>query len=64
MFRKAVDIDHGMAVARARVAQSLQLEWLMLGGNDPHLLHRAKAEAVWEEFCDNDGELSLEADDL
>ena len=25
---------------------------------------RAKAEAVWEEFCDNDGELSLEADDL
>ncbi|MDH0872097.1 BTAD domain-containing putative transcriptional regulator [Agrobacterium pusense] len=45
MFRKAVDLDHGMAVARARVAQSLQLEWLMLGGNDPHLLHRAKAEA-------------------
>ncbi|MFK0205188.1 BTAD domain-containing putative transcriptional regulator [Agrobacterium sp. NPDC090283] len=45
MFRKAVDLDHSMAVARARVAQSLQLEWLMLGGNDPHLLHRAKAEA-------------------
>lgn len=45
MFRRAVDLDHGMAVARARVAQSLQLEWLMLGGNDPHLLHRAKAEA-------------------
>ncbi|EHH02969.1 MULTISPECIES: BTAD domain-containing putative transcriptional regulator [Agrobacterium] len=45
MFRKAVDLDHSLAVARARVAQSLQLEWLMLGGNDPHLLHRAKAEA-------------------
>jgi len=45
MFRKAVDLDNSMAVARARVAQSLQLEWLMLGGNDPHLLHRAKAEA-------------------
>lgn len=45
MFRKAVDLDHSMAVARARVAQSLQLEWLMLGGSDPHLLHRAKAEA-------------------
>ena len=25
---------------------------------------RAKAEAVWEEFCDNDGELSLDGDDL
>ncbi len=45
LFRRAVDIDSSMAVARARVAQSLQLEWLMLGGNDPHLLHRAKAEA-------------------
>lgn len=45
LFRKAVDLDHSLAVARARVAQSLQLEWLMLGGNDPHLLHRAKAEA-------------------
>jgi DNA-binding SARP family transcriptional activator/Tfp pilus assembly protein PilF len=45
IFRKAVDLDHGMAIARARVAQTLQLEWLMLGGGDPHLLHRAKAEA-------------------
>ncbi|TRL32271.1 BTAD domain-containing putative transcriptional regulator [Rhizobium straminoryzae] len=44
-FRKAVDLDSGMAVARARIAQTLQLEWLMLGGGDPHLLHRAKAEA-------------------
>ncbi|EHS52397.1 transcriptional regulator, SARP family [Rhizobium sp. PDO1-076] len=44
-FRKAADLDPGMSVARARIAQTLQLEWLMLGGNDPHLLHRAKAEA-------------------
>ena len=44
-FRKAVDIDPGMAVARARIGQTLQLEWLMLGGSDPHLLHRANAEA-------------------
>jgi len=44
-FRKAVDLDSGMAAARARIGQSLQLEWLMLGGSDPHLLHRANAEA-------------------
>ncbi|WP_186663401.1 BTAD domain-containing putative transcriptional regulator [Rhizobium daejeonense] len=44
-FRKAIEIDPQMSVARARTAQSLQLEWLMLGGDDPHLLHRAKAEA-------------------
>lgn len=44
-FRKALEIDPYMSVARARTAQSLQLEWLMLGGDDPHLLHRAKAEA-------------------
>lgn len=45
MFRKAIGLDHGLAVARARIAQTLHLEWLMLGGSDPHLLHRAKAEA-------------------
>jgi Tfp pilus assembly protein PilF len=44
-FRKAMELDHGMAVARGRIAQTLQLEWLMLGGTDPHLLYRAKAEA-------------------
>ncbi len=44
-FRKALDLDPSMAVARARIAQTLQLEWLMLGGSDPHLLHRANAEA-------------------
>jgi DNA-binding SARP family transcriptional activator/tetratricopeptide (TPR) repeat protein len=44
-FRKAVELDARMATARARIAQTLQLEWLMLGGGDPHLLHRAKAEA-------------------
>lgn len=45
MFRKAIGLDAGLAVGRARIAQTLQLEWLMLGGNDPHLLHRARAEA-------------------
>ncbi|WP_078057885.1 BTAD domain-containing putative transcriptional regulator [Rhizobium rhizosphaerae] len=45
LFRRAIDLDHSLAAARARIAQTLQLEWLMLGGNDPHLLHRAKAEA-------------------
>jgi DNA-binding SARP family transcriptional activator/Tfp pilus assembly protein PilF len=44
-FRKAADLDTGLAAARARVAQTLQLEWLMLGGGDPFLLQRAKAEA-------------------
>ncbi|WP_377297020.1 BTAD domain-containing putative transcriptional regulator [Rhizobium sp. SGZ-381] len=44
-FRRAVELDGRMATARARIAQTLQLEWLMLGGGDPHLLHRAKAEA-------------------
>lgn len=44
-FRKALELDRKMAAARARIAQTLQLEWLMLGGGDPHLLHRAKAEA-------------------
>lgn len=44
-FRKAMELDPGMAVARGRIAQTLQLEWLMLGGTDPHLLYRAKAEA-------------------
>lgn len=44
-FRKSVGLDRTFAVSRARIAQTLQLEWLMLGGNDPHLLHRAKAEA-------------------
>ena len=25
---------------------------------------RTKADAVWEEFCDNDGELTIETEDL
>jgi DNA-binding SARP family transcriptional activator len=44
-FRKAIEIEPTMAVARARLAQTLQLEWLILGGDDPHLLQRADAEA-------------------
>jgi DNA-binding SARP family transcriptional activator/Tfp pilus assembly protein PilF len=56
MFRKAIGFDQDLAVARARIAQTLQLEWLMLGGNDPHLLHRAKAEA--EAAIDSDPALA------
>lgn len=44
-FRQGLSQDKNLAVARARIAQTLQLEWLLLGGTDPHLLHRAKAEA-------------------
>ncbi len=44
-FRKAANRDSNFADARARTAQTLQLEWLMLGGNDPYLLLRARAEA-------------------
>ncbi|WP_246091578.1 BTAD domain-containing putative transcriptional regulator [Aliirhizobium smilacinae] len=44
-FRKATELEPSMAVARARTAQTLQLEWLILGGDDPNLLHRAHAEA-------------------
>ncbi len=56
MFRKAIGLDCCLAVARARIAQTLHLEWLMLGGNDPHLLHRAKAEA--EAATDSDPALA------
>ncbi len=44
-FRMAANQDSCLADARARIAQTLQLEWLMLGGNDPYLLLRARAEA-------------------
>jgi DNA-binding SARP family transcriptional activator/Tfp pilus assembly protein PilF len=44
-FRKAAEQEPALAAARGRIAQTLQLEWLMLGGQDPYLLQRGKAEA-------------------
>ncbi|MBO6857464.1 SARP family transcriptional regulator [Roseibium sp.] len=44
-FRQGLTYDKDLSIARARIAQTMQLEWLLLGGTDPHLLHRAKAEA-------------------
>ncbi|WP_152533426.1 MULTISPECIES: SARP family transcriptional regulator [unclassified Labrenzia] len=44
-FRQGLMYDKDLSIARARIAQTMQLEWLLLGGTDPHLLHRAKAEA-------------------
>ncbi len=43
-YRQALKLESNWADARARVAQTILLEWLVLGGTDPHLLHRAKAE--------------------
>lgn len=44
-FRRAAELDPTLAAARSRIAQTLQLEWLLLGGADPYLLQRARAEA-------------------
>jgi len=44
-FRQAVQEDKNFAPSHARIAQTLQQEWLMLGGTDPYLLNQAKAEA-------------------
>ena len=44
-FRRAADIDRNFALPRAYIAQTLQLEWLILGGTDPGLLLAAKGEA-------------------
>lgn len=44
-FRKAVILDPIWAAPRARVAQTLQMEWLVLGGTDTSLLNQACFEA-------------------
>lgn len=44
-FKQAILEDKSFALPHARIAQTLQQEWLMLGGTDPYLLHQAKAEA-------------------
>jgi len=45
VFREAAGMDPRFCAIRARIAQTFYLEWLMLGGSDPDLLRRAKAEA-------------------
>ena len=44
-FRDAIEADPGLAAARARIAQTLYLEWLLLGGSDPQLLIEAGKQA-------------------
>jgi pentatricopeptide repeat protein len=46
VFRDAANMDPRFCAIRARIAQTFCLEWLMLGGSDPDLLRRAKAEAA------------------
>lgn len=46
VFRDAANMDPRFCAIRARIAQTYCLEWLMLGGNDPDLLRRAKTEAA------------------
>jgi pentatricopeptide repeat protein len=41
-FQQAIDLNNGMALAHARIAQTLYLEWISLGGNDPDLLRRGR----------------------
>ncbi len=44
-FRSAVEEQPTFAAAHARLAQTLHLEWLTLGGGDPQILLAARTEA-------------------
>ncbi len=44
-FREASRIEPGFALSYGRIAQTLYLEWLMLGGNEPSLLVQARQHA-------------------
>jgi len=44
-FKQAFADDGGMASAAARIAQTLYLEWLQMGGSDPNLLIDARGQA-------------------
>lgn len=44
-FQRALDEQRHYAAAHARLAQTLYLEWLLLGGSDPQLLVAARAAA-------------------
>lgn len=54
-FVAAADLNKGMALAHARIAQTLYLEWIMRGGNDPELLHDARAKAEQATQIDPNG---------
>jgi pentatricopeptide repeat protein len=45
-FTKAVDTSTRFAPPRARIAQTLYLEWIQLGGNDPYILNNAREQAT------------------
>jgi pentatricopeptide repeat protein len=44
-FTQAIELNNGMALAHARIAQTLYLEWIALGGGDPELLRRGQEAA-------------------
>ncbi|MBZ9801076.1 BTAD domain-containing putative transcriptional regulator [Mesorhizobium sp. ES1-6] len=44
-FKRSLDISPRFAPPRARIAQTLYLEWIQLGGNDPQLLNIAREQA-------------------
>ncbi|MFM9865017.1 MAG: BTAD domain-containing putative transcriptional regulator [Micropepsaceae bacterium] len=44
-FKQSLSGDAKMASAAARIAQTLYLEWIQLGGEDPHLLVEARDKA-------------------
>ena len=56
-FREATAADPGFSAPHARVAQTLYLEWLMLGGNDPLLLGAAREAARTSVRLDPDSAL-------
>lgn len=56
-FREAVAADPGFAAPHARIAQTLYLEWLMLGGSDPLLLRAAREAARLSVRLDHDSAL-------
>ncbi len=41
-FQQAIELNKGLSLAHARIAQTLYLEWITLGGDDPDLLRRAR----------------------
>ena len=44
-FKRSVDDDPRFAPSRARIAQTLYLEWIQLGGRDPDLLNVAREQS-------------------
>lgn len=54
-FVTAAELNKDMALAHARIAQTLYLEWIMRGGNDPELLHDARGKAEHATHIDPNG---------